>query len=288
MKRIQYIFILIVIISILSGCKQKINIKLDDTYTRIVVEGNFTSEYKIQTVTLSKTSSYFANEKAPVVSGAVVTISNEDTLMLLTENPPQSGIYCTANKVRGVVGKNYTLKIESVVLEGATKSFEATSPMKKTMNLDSITYEKFTPSRMEMQMYRLKEGGTYYKINGYGQENPTIDDFYLWDYYQNGKLMTDTMGKNIFTDDALVNGNYVAGMTMFVINAVPNDTVMVATQSITREFFTFINALIIEVQSGGGGGMFSGPPANIIGNVSNGGLGFFRATDVTFTKVVLH
>lgn len=287
MKRKYYVYVLIAIMAAASGCREKINIKLGDTYTRIVVEGNLTSENKVQSVILTKTSSYFANEKTPAVSGALVTISSDDTLMILTENPPGSGIYCTNGNAKGKDGKTYTLKINNVKMDGEIKSFEATSYMRKTMRLDTITSERFEPTHMEMQMYRLKEGGTYFKVNGWGQEDPVPGDYYLWDYYINGKLMTDTMGKNIFTDDALVNGNYIPGLTMFAIDAKPGDTVMVATQSISKEFYVFINALIVEVRSGGGGGMFSGPPANIIGNISNGGLGFFRATDVTFMKTVL-
>lgn len=281
-----YILILIAVL-LFSGCSEKIKVKLDDTYTRIVVEGNLTTEYKVQSVKLTKTSNYFANEQAPVYSGAIVTISNTDTLMLLTEDPANSGIYKTLGKVRGIVGKTYVLKIDNVVIDGVNKNFEASVTIKKTIAMDSITVDQFTPSHMEIMMYGLREGGNYYKINGWGQEDPTPGDFYMWDYYINGIITTDTITKSVLVDDNLVNGNYIPGMTIFVIESNPGDTIALATQSISKEYFDFVNAFITEVRSGGGGGMFSGPPANIVGNISNGGLGFFLATDVAFSYKII-
>lgn len=281
-----YILILFSVI-LFSGCSEKIKIDLDDTYTRIVVEANITSENKIQSVKLTKTSSYFANEKAPVCSGANVTITDGDTLMILTEDPANSGIYKTAGNVRGIVGKTYLLKIENVLIDGETENYEASATLKKTIAMDSITVDEFSPSHMEIMMYGLHEGGRYYKINGWGQEDPAPGDYYLWDYAINGIVKTDTITKSIFVDDGLVNGNYIPGMTIFVAESNPGDTVTLVTQSISKEYFDFLTAFITEVRSGGGGGIFSGPPANIIGNISNGGLGFFRATDVALNYKII-
>src|SRR3989339_199456 len=280
-KLLIYIFIAASVIA--TSCSEKIDLKLDDTYTRLVVDANITTEHKYQTVKLSLTSNYFSNSASPVVSGADVTISNGDTTMVLIENPSGSGIYQTLTPVKLPYEKKYTLKIGNVTIDDVTKEYESSCFMRQTMTMDSITYEKFEPSHMQAGQYGVDPNATYYKINGWGQDSPIPGDYYLWEYYINDTLKTDTISECIFTDDLLVNGNYIPGLTMFLINANPGDTVKVGTYSINKEFYDFITSLMLE--TAWNAGPMSGPPSNIKGNINNGALGFFRATDVTFVSV---
>ncbi len=48
--------------------------------------------------------------------------------------------------------------------------------------------------------------------------------------------------------------------------------------SISKAYYEFLSALMVETIWRGS--PWDGPPANIPGNVSNGGNGFFRASDV--------
>ncbi|MGC9341509.1 MAG: DUF4249 family protein, partial [Bacteroidales bacterium] len=59
----------------------------------------------------------------------------------------------------------------------------------------------------------------------------------------------------------------------------PGDTVTFEANSITEEYYNFL----VEAQSEsfGQNPLFSGPPANISSNVSNGALGFFTAYSLT-------
>jgi hypothetical protein len=59
---------------------------------------------------------------------------------------------------------------------------------------------------------------------------------------------------------------------------------MVQMSSITKEYYNFIQ----EVQQAGIQiPFFSGPPANVEGNISNGGVGFFAAYSNSFAKVII-
>jgi hypothetical protein len=49
--------------------------------------------------------------------------------------------------------------------------------------------------------------------------------------------------------------------------------------SISKAYYDFLTALMIETVWRGT--PWDGPPANIPGNISNGGKGFFRASAVT-------
>ena len=53
---------------------------------------------------------------------------------------------------------------------------------------------------------------------------------------------------------------------------------------ITKEYFDFINQV---QQAGFNLPFFSGPPANVQGNVTNGGIGFFAAYSNSFATAIV-
>lgn len=269
------IFLIITIAAILSSCTEKIDIKLDDTYTRIVVDGEITSETKAHQVILTKTTNYFYNEVPPPATGATVTISDGTNTYSLTETDP--GIYKTTPDVQGVAGRVYTLSISDIDVDGdgVDDIFTASSEMKPTWAIDSITQEVFDPTETPLR----------YLINGWGQEDPEPGQYYLWRYYKNSTLETDTLDELIFVDDEGVNGNYISGLTMFLVDADINDTITVESRSITKEYYEFINSFMQE--TAWNAGSFGGPPANIKTNVSNGGLGYFNAIEVAFVSTII-
>ena len=89
--------ILILVIIIMCGCQEKINIKLDETFTRLVVDGSFSTDTIIQKIKLTTTSDYFHNQPAPTVSEAKVMIDDGDTSILLIESNDDPGVYETKN-----------------------------------------------------------------------------------------------------------------------------------------------------------------------------------------------
>ena len=271
----KHTLLILAIAAILSSCTEKIDLELDETYTRIVVDGEITSETKAHQVILTKSTSYFHNEQPPPASGATVTISDGTNTYNLTETNP--GVYKTSPNVKGVAGNIYTLTISDIDVngDGVDDTFTASSEMKSTWAIDSITYEVFDP----------QENPLRYIISGWGQEDPVSGQFYLWRYYKNGILETDTLDELIFVDDEFVNGSYIAGLEMFLVDANINDTITVESRSITKEYYEFINSYMEETVWNSGS--FGGPPANIKTNVSNGGLGYFNAIEVAFVSKVI-
>ncbi|MCF8297370.1 MAG: DUF4249 domain-containing protein [Saprospiraceae bacterium] len=273
--KFKNIFLAIAIVSLLSSCTEKIELKLDDTYTRIVVDGEITSEVKAHQVILSKSTSYFNNEAPPPVIGAKVTISDGTNTYDLSETEP--GIYKTQPNVQGVAGRIYTLTISDIDINGDGKDdiFTASSEMKPTWAIDSITQEIFDPTETPLR----------YLINGWGQEDPMPGQYYLWRYYKNNVLETDTLDELIFVDDEMVNGSYIAGLAMFLVDAKINDTIKVESRSITKDYYEFINSFMAETVWNAGS--FGGPPANVKTNVSNGGLGYFNAIEVAYVSTII-
>jgi len=281
-KLIYYPFVLLLCVFVFSSCEEKIDLELDESFTRIVVEGEITTDQKAHLVKLSTSSSYFYNEQAPTVSDAEVSIADDQgNVFLLTEIPNGSGMYYTDSLVAGVVGNTYTLLIEGVDIDGDGKEevYEASEQLMPQLPLDSLTFE-YTET-----MIRGGQEIKGYAVNIWGQENPTPGDYYQWRYYKNGKLETDTISEYAFVDDGLVNGNYIIGFTVFVAQAQPGDTILVESRSMTKEYYEFVVSFLVETVWSGGG--FGGPPANIKTNVSNGGMGWFNASYVSRVEGII-
>jgi len=267
-------FFLFSIISIMAvSCTERIEIELDESYTRLVVDGSISTDTMQHTVVLTTTSSYYYNQPAPAITGAMVTISDGTLLYDLTEEKP--GVYRTAPSVYGIPGKTYSLNIKLASAIGGYDSYTATSILNPITSLDSISL-LFHP---EWSLNGIWE------VKCFVQEPPTID-FYRFLLYKNQVLLTDTLNEWLITDDLFLNGNYTNGLPIAYIDQsnpeqglLPGDTVMTEVNNIGTEYYSFL----VEAQTElfGSNPLFSGPPANIKGNISNGAVGFFSAYSST-------
>ncbi len=279
MKRlfdINKILILAAVFLSLASCREKIELKLDTTYTRLVVEGSITDEAKAHLVVLTLSGDYLTDKPSPRVEGATVEISDGKDIYVLQETEP--GVYKTDPSVKGIQGVVYTLTIKNVDVnrDGEKEVYTASDLLKHVMTIDSMAAE----------MQKPITNPPVYKVIGWGQEPPTPGDCYQWMYYINGKLQTDTLSKTFFTDDTFVNGSYFPGIPIFYyIDAIPGDTITVETRSLSREYYNFLVTLMLETVWNGGG--VAGPPANIKGNISNGGLGYFSAHSVSKATAIV-
>ncbi len=272
----KYWILLLPLFVALFSCREKIGITLDSTYTRIVVEGYITDEARPHQVRLTLSTDFFYDEEPPLVTGAQAEITDGTQIFPLSEVSP--GLYETDPSVKGVAGRTYTLTIRGVDVnnDGIAETYSATDLLKPVMVLDSVVVETQKPETVPPK----------YKVRGWGQEPSTPDDCYQWLYYVNYKLKTDTLYRTIFVDDTYVNGSYLPGLTMFMdILAAPGDTIKVETRSLSREYYTFLVTLMLESVWNQGG--VAGPPANIKGNISNGGLGYFSAFSVSYISTII-
>lgn len=266
MKRnIIYSILFISYLTLFSSCTEKINLELNDSFTRLVLEGNITTDSVKQQIKLTKSTSYFYNQQPPALVGADVKVTDGNMIYSYSETPANSGIYISDNAFAGKSGNNYQLLINNVDLGDNTgiKNYKAEENMKNVLTIDSLY-------AIEANIFGIKG----YRVFGFVQEPPTAGDFYLWRYYVNGKLITDTLNETTFASDQLVNGNYLTNFEMgFITDGNSGDTLTVETNSITENYFNFIITFFIETQWSGGG--FGGPPANIQTNINNGAVGYF-------------
>ena len=269
----KYIFLFSLLSIIAVSCTERIEIELDESYTRLVVDGSITTDTMSHKVVLTTTSSYYYNQPAPPVTGALVTISDGTQVFDLTEETP--GIYSTANSVFGIPGRTYSLNIKLADAIGGNDSYAATSTLNAVTPLDSISL-LFHPEWSEYGVWEVK---------CFVQEPPTVD-FYRFLLYKDQVLLTDTLDEWLITDDLFFNGNYTNGLPIAYLDQgnpeqglKPGDTIITEVNNIGNEYFSFL----VEAQTElfGSNPLFSGPPANIKGNINNGGVGFFTAHSVT-------
>jgi len=253
---------------VLVSCEEIMNVDFaGDSTKNLVVEGSITTDTMAQQVTLSYTGDYFAISDQKMATGAVVYISDGSDTIPLREL--KDGVYYTGSYVAGRVGNKYTLHI--ILPDG--RKYSASDSIEACPEIDSIR---------QSQNYNSYMLGYGYDVLFYGHEPQPAGNHYMYKLYIDNKLYTDTITEVSFVSDEFVNGSFVRDFQVFRIREkdLKNSasTVMLEMNSISKKYYEFLSALMIETVWRGT--PWDGPPANIPGNVSNGATGFFRASEV--------
>lgn len=259
----KYISIFLVI-CLFASCEKEIDLDLDKAGSQIVIEGNISDQSGPYRVRITKTVGFSDPNSFPPVSGAIVTISdNEGTIDNLTET--SSGIYETSI-ISGKSGNTYTL---SVNVEG--KEYSAVSTMPEKVSLDAIQFDEFnepgetdTYSIVPLFIDPEEFGNNYrffFKANGIADKSFQVTN----DNIGNGGLNQQPF----FSDD---------------LKFYKGDNVEVTMLCIDLDTYNYYYTLSqIEESGPGGGATPSNPPNNIIG----GALGIFSAyTTETKTAII--
>ncbi|MDP4280947.1 MAG: DUF4249 domain-containing protein [Bacteroidota bacterium] len=270
----------ILLMAFISACTEKVNITLKQNYTRLVVDGSIGNSSSRYQITLTKTADYFYNQPIPRVNNAQVSISDGNAFFQLNETKPGiSGIYETDSSFHGVTGKIYTLHITLPEAIGGSSEYIASCKMMDVPKLDSI-HVLFHPDYGKDGMWEIKV---------YAQEPGDEVNYYMFHVYRNDTLLTDSISKVVVTDDKYFNGNYINGLGAVYINNShywetlhEGDLITLQMSGITKEYYDFIT----QVQEAGFNiPFFVGPPANVVGNISSGGIGFFAAYSSSFSSI---
>ncbi len=265
-----------------ASCTEEVEIELDSTFTRLVVFGEITTDTTTHEVELKKSADYFFNQPAERISNARVELSYSDTAFVLQENPEAPGIYQTPSDFFGSPGKTYTLTIGEVDIDedGEDESYTASSYLAPINPIDSITL-----------MYTANSFFSGWEIQVWTWDPLGVKNYYVFKALVNGVLVTDTLNELIIQNDDLFDGNYTYGITsQFLMDSgdeylKPGDVVTFEANGITEEYYNFL--LQAQTESFGQNPLFSGPPANVSTNLSNGALGFFTAYSVSRASKVV-
>lgn len=273
MKRI---IILLFTAAIFYSCEDVINPELEIAEPVLVIDAWINNLPDSQKVILTRTQPYFQNILPPAVSGAIVTITDQNgTVFSFLEDKPGEYVWVpSGNDVFGTLGLNYALSVQT---NGET--FVAESRMGRVPVVDSITFF-------------VQEGNQFiddlYQAEFWAKDPVETGDAYWIKFYKNG--IQQNKPSEIITayDAGFTKGGNFSGVEFIppirrAINPFDTDendqllspykvgdSVSVRIHAVTEAAFNFLNQVAIQTDRPGGfSELFSTPLANVSTNIRN-------------------
>jgi hypothetical protein len=258
----QLIFSVLIVTVLFSSCEKVIDLKLDSTDSKLVIEAILTDLDVRHIVSLTKTVNFDASNTKVPVSGAIVSIKEENgPTITYTEQTPGNYI---STRYKAIPGKKYTM---SVVVNG--KTYIATSIMPLAVpikSLSQIELSAFGENRKIVQVnYNDPAGIANFYYNRVFVNNLKKERYYVEsDRFNDGREVKN----NIFIDEP---------------DLVTGDKVKVQLLTIDANVYKYLFSI---TQITGNGGPPT-TPANPESNFNNGALGFFSASSFTVDSLVI-
>lgn len=248
------------------SCEKVVSYNLNESASKLVIEGNITNETGPYFVRLSQSTNHSEPNVFPPVTGATVTISdnagNQETLV-----EQGQGIYKTSALV-GTAGRTYQLTVSV-----GGKQYTASSTMPLPVSIDTLIQQKSTSIGSDDQiavLARFRDPAgirSYYRlaiiING--RTLPSI--FTFEDIVHDGVVIDYELKEDDELDDENPDDD------INVIN--PGDNAEVILYCIDKEVHTYF--LTLSQNSGGGPPT---APGNPVTNIKGDALGYFSAHTV--------
>lgn len=278
------------------GCVEDFDLKLKEAEPRLVVEGLITNQSGPYYIRLTKstpgglvsnTSNLDRTDNAEPVEDAVVIISDDfnqtDTLSPykvdiygneFDESYFNQGFYKT-KQLRGITGHTYYLKI---LWKG--NEYKASAYMPPVPEIDSLGYylkssEIIGKSSFYIPLLYFKEPQgivNYYLIQPKPDFHLRIFASYkLWEF----SILSDKLLEPYVNGLNVSRGATPRGIDFYPVYW-PGDSIYVALSSLTAEAYNYYKVLLDQFENDGGA--YKPTPTSPPGNISNGGLGLFRAS----------
>jgi hypothetical protein len=249
----------------LKNNKKVIDIDLNTTDSKVVIEGIITDQNEPFTVTINKTVNFSDANNYPAITKATVTIADDaGNIEVLTETV--AGTYKT-KKLVGTSGRTYTLTVNA---EGKTYTAKSTMPSK--VSLTDLKFE-IAP----------QPGSTEDKFIIFPQFLDPKGTGNNYRFIQSTTKKTDKtiIVANDNVEDGKPNARPIVSRELDILST---DTATVEMHCIDKVTYDYFFSLTQSAGNGPGGGA---TPANPITNIQGGALGYFAAYTVQkMTKVV--
>ncbi|GAA0737170.1 DUF4249 family protein [Gaetbulibacter jejuensis] len=272
MKR--YILIVFTLGFLLTSCEDTIDVDVPTAQARLVVEASLDWEKgttgNVQSISLSMSTPFFDTNQDTSVTGAIVTVTNEDSGEVFPFDDNNDGTYSTSTFVP-ILNNTYHLEI---VYDGET--YEATETLMSVSDINEVNQSiegGFDDELLELNLYFTDPANieNFYliKYDVEGDLFPYLED--VSDEFTDGNEIHDFLEKD--DDEDSEETPFEAG-----------DVVNISLYGISEQYYNFIR-LLIE-QHGSQGDPFSSTAALIRGNCinptnpDNYAFGYFRVTEV--------
>lgn len=261
----------IILVTGLASCEEVIDLDLGNNETGLVIEGTITTDPGPYTVKVSESINYAEVNEFPPVSGAIVTITDEDGIISSLEEV-EKGTYASA-AMQGTLGKSYKMEVNR-----KGKMYQASSTMPKTTTpIQSLAYS------FEEESLFIDEG---YYLTAFFTDPLDEVNYYRLKVFVNGEPYYFERDGNQIKDDNfwLINDKFFNGKVMdyqFPQKLKVGDKVDVELHQVDKSTYDYYRTLV-ELMGVGGVA-----PSNPLTNWSNGALGYFGAISVTYASIVI-
>lgn len=179
LTRPLYQFLLISFLLVLSGCIAQFIPDIDEEQELIVVEGLITDQPGTNAVKLSKSMPLGSKKVAKPLKGCTVWISDDQGGFFYLEEDIRGGTYYTdPTTFQGVVGRKYTLHINTNNVYSNLNYESYPMEMKPVPPIDSIYYKKLSLGEGDGP-WAAEEGCQIY-LDTYDPTNSC--KYYRWEY----------------------------------------------------------------------------------------------------------
>jgi hypothetical protein len=275
----KYLRIVIFISAILIiACEDVIDVNLQTVSPRLTIEASLDWEKGTigneQTIKLSTSTPYFDTTSNASVNNASVIVINNNSLDEFVFTNQNNGEYTSTNFIP-VINQSYTLE---VIYNG--EQYSATETLMPVVDIAEVI--------------QSNEGGfdnNSLDVNVLFDDPVDINNYYLIKFKEQGGLLPRLFD----IDDEFRDGNrikvfYEKDEDSDEEEFVPGDIIDIDFFGISRDYFNYINLLILQSE---GNGVFGQTPAIVKGNcvnidnTENYAHGYFRLTQVVRTSYTL-
>lgn len=256
-----YIWILVISSFTLISCEKVIDLDLNSSEPRIVIEGNITSDPGPYEVSVTTSGDYYTAEGIQPISGATI-ILNDDFGNYDTLTEEVNGKYLTNNLI-GESDRNYSIKVIYNNIE-----YTGSDYLPNKVVIDSLNYEIMENGHGSPNENEIPRWIVYC----YFTDPAETADYYRLNIKVNGLTVSGAFNYYSLGIDQLVNGQPVK-YSLWRVEAMPGDTISINLNSIGFNTYEYFRTLNDAISSGG----MDGTPYNPLSNLSNDALGYFGA-----------
>lgn len=252
----------------LISCEKVIDIDLNQSNPRFVIEGNLSNVSAESKVRISKTLNFDETTAYPAISGALVTITDNQLNQIDTLTETSAGNYFKAG-LAGIEGHTYTMMVKI-----GNEIFTAVSAMPFSVNLDSLVQENLAGSGTGGGPGGSggpgNPGGdhdyeTIIQITPHYTDPVNSENYYQFEVTRNDTLVDDVFIRN----DVGFNGS--SSHLPLRVKADKGDVVTIDLQCIDKTVYNYFFGLNENINQS------SATPANPTSNINNEALGYFKA-----------
>jgi hypothetical protein len=296
-------FILLAIILSAEGCITKFMPEIDESRELLVVEGMITDQSETNRIRLTKSLPLGKKILAKPVPGCIVSITDDlDKYWLLKD--AGNGYYNTDSlKFRGIIGRKYTLKVNSNGKLPNNYSYESVEmELIPVPQIDDLFYEKVLIEAANEE--RVAKEGCQIYVDTHDDEK--VCNYYRWDFTETWEVRlpydvankicwaTNKSSSILIKNATLLNENMV---NHYPVNFVSNETdrledkysILVNQYSINEAEYEYWNKMQkITEQTGS---LYDITPASIQGNIyciddpTEKVLGYFSVSAKTTRRI---